>query len=317
MKHSMRKNYTFILLSTSQARIFLFAIILFLAACNSNVKQSGSKNIITDDLGNSFVFDKAPQRIISLAPNLTEMIYSLELQQHLVGNTMYCNYPEEAQKIDKVGDMLTFNFEKIVLLKPDLIFITVEGNTKNTYDKFHELGLKVFVSNPRNYKGIRKTYSDLGKIFAVTEKSGKSLAAWDSTLSSIKALQLGKEKTAMFLVELRPVMIAGINTFINEYLHFCGLKNIASDSKLNYPVFNREEVLKRDPDYIIYPTGGEDTIEMLKQAYPEWKKLKAIKNNNVIFIDRDLYLRPGPRYIEALSDLSNQLRQKEAAAQNL
>ena len=88
MKHSMRKNYTFILLSTSQARIFLFAIILFLAACNSNVKQSGSKNIITDDLGNSFVFDKAPQRIISLAPNLTEMIYSLELQQHLVGNTM-------------------------------------------------------------------------------------------------------------------------------------------------------------------------------------------------------------------------------------
>lgn len=308
----MRHNINF----TFSAKTVFTLFFLFLFACNGNVKQSNNKNTITDDLGNSFVFDKVPQRIISLAPNLTEMFYSLGLEKHLVGNTLYCNYPEAAQKIEKVGDMLTFNFEKIVSLKPDLIFITVEGNTKSTYDKFHELGLKVFVSNPRNYQGIRKTYSDLGKIFSVSGKSEKSLAAWDSTLSSISKNQFAKNKTAMFLVELRPVMLAGMNTFINEYLQFCGLKNIASDSKLNYPIFNREEVLKRDPDYIIYPTGGDDTIEMLKQAYPEWRRLKAIRNNNVIFIDRDLYLRPGPRFIEALADLSNQLRQKEGAVQN-
>ncbi len=297
--------------------MFLFLVLLHLfTACNSNVKQSGSKNTITDDLGNSFIFEKAPQRIISLAPNLTEMFYSLSIEKHLVGNTMYCNYPAEARKIEKVGDMLTFNFEKIVSLKPDLIFITVEGNTKSTYDKFRELGLKVFVSNPRNYEGIRKTYSDLGKIFGITEMTIPALAKWDSTLQSIKNSHSLQTKTAMFLVELRPIMIAGKNTFINEYIQFCGLKNIAADSKLNYPIFNREEILKRDPDYIIYPTGGGDTIDMLKDAYPEWRQLKAIRNNNVIFIDRDLYLRPGPRFIEALTDLSNQLLQKEAEAQH-
>lgn len=297
----------------------VFTILAFsflLISCGNNNKQSAGKNTITDDLGNIFTFEKAPQRIISLAPNLTEMFFSLDLEDHLVGNTMYCNYPSQAQKIEKVGDMLTFNFEKIVLLKPDLIFITVEGNTKSTYDKFHELGLKVFVSNPRNYKGIRKTYSDLGKIFGVTQKTETALAKWDSTLQSITALLKSQSKTAMFLVELRPIMLAGVNTFINEYMQFCGLRNIAEDSKLNYPIFNREEILKRDPDYIIYPTGGGDTIEMLKEAYPEWKQLKAIKNNNVIFIDRDLYLRPGPRFIEALADLSNQLLRKEAEAQH-
>lgn len=297
----------------------VFTMLIFsflLISCGNNNKQSAGKNTVTDDLGNIFTFEKTPQRIISLAPNLTEMFFSLGLERHLVGNTMYCNYPPQAQKIEKVGDMLTFNFEKIVLLKPDLIFITVEGNTKSTYDKFHELGLKVFVSNPRNHKGIRKTYSDLGKIFGVTHKTETALAKWDSTLHSITATQKPQNRTAMFLVELRPIMLAGENTFINEYLQFCRLKNIAADSKLNYPIFNREEILKRDPDYIIYPTGGGDTIEMLKEAYPEWKQLKAIKNNNVIFIDRDLYLRPGPRFIEALADLSNQLLRKEAEVQH-
>ena len=305
---------------TSRIAKHIFTIMIFsflLISCTNNNKQSAGKNTITDDLGNIFTFEKAPQRIISLAPNLTEMFYSLGLENNMVGNTMYCNYPPQAQKIEKVGDMLTFNFEKIVLLKPDLIFITVEGNTKSTYDKFHELGLKVFVSNPRNYKGIRKTYSDLGKIFGVTHKTETALAKWDSTLQSITATQKSQNKTAMFLVELRPIMLAGENTFINEYMQFCGLKNIAADSKLNYPIFNREEILKRDPDYIIYPTGGGDTIEMLKEAYPEWRQLKAIKNNNVIFIDRDLYLRPGPRFIEALADLSNHLLQKEAGVQHL
>lgn len=312
----MRPNYKLLFVFTVLLKAVLIFSLTMFSACNNNVKQPSGKDTITDDLGNSFVFEKVPQRIISLAPNLTEMFYSLELEKHLVGNTLYCNYPEQAQKIDKVGDMLTFNFEKIVSLKPDLIFITVEGNTKSTYDKFHELGLKVFVSNPRNYEGIRKTYSDLGKIFNISSKTEKTFTVWDSTLTSIKTTQYAKNKSAMFLVELRPVMIAGMNTFINEYLEFCGLKNIASDSKLNYPIFNREEVLKRDPDYIIYPTGGGDSVEILKQAYPEWSRLKAIKNNNVIFINRDLYLRPGPRFIEALADLSNQLRQKEEAVQN-
>ena len=91
---------------------------------------------------------KIPRRIITLAPNLTEMIYDLGLENKLVGNTLYCDYPEAAKKIEKVGNLLTVNFEKIVTLKPDLVLITVEGNTKETYDKFHQLGIKIFVSNP-------------------------------------------------------------------------------------------------------------------------------------------------------------------------
>lgn len=284
-------------------------ICLFFVSCTSEKKSGLVNDKIVDDLNNEFVFEKSPQRIISLAPNITEMIFDLGLQNKLVGNTLYCNYPDGAKRIEKVGDMLTFNFEKIVSLKPDLIFITVEGNTKNTYDKFRELGLKIFVSNPRNYSGIRKTYSDIAKIFSVDIKN--KIAGWDSSIASIKTQNKNLNKSAMYVVELRPLMLVGKNTFINEYLQFCGLKNIADDSPVNYPLFNREEILRRDPDYIIYPTDGNDSVEKIKSAYPEWGKLRSIKKGNVIFVNRDLYSRPGPRFIDALKDLFNRIHQKE------
>jgi iron complex transport system substrate-binding protein len=120
----------------------------------------------------------------------------------------------------------------------------------------------------------------------------------------------------MSIVELHPIMIAGKNTFINEYLQICGLKNIAEDSPMNYPTFSREEILKRNPDYIIFPTGGDDNLLTVKNAYPEWAKLNAIKNNHVLFVDRNLYSRPGPRFVEAVTDLFNRLHSEEMPRQN-
>jgi iron complex transport system substrate-binding protein len=288
--------------------LFLSLLSIILLSCNNKEERKNINASIKDDLGNNISFDKIPNRIITLAPNLTEIIYDLGLEKYLVGNTLYCNYPEAARKIEKVGDMLTFEFEKIVTLKPDVVFITVEGNTKQTYDKFLELGIKIFANNPRNYDGIKKTYSDLGRIFKIENFVKSKVAKWDSITTKISASSKNfPQKTAMFVIDLKPVMLAGKNTFINQYLELCGLKNIAEDSPLNYPMYSREEILKRNPDYIIYPTGGNDNISKIKNAYPEWAQLKAIRNNNVIFIDRDLYLRPGSRFAEAVEDLFNRL----------
>ncbi|MHB9040641.1 MAG: ABC transporter substrate-binding protein [Melioribacteraceae bacterium] len=290
-------------------KIFLiFSLVFFLASCSkeNNPIQSGVS--VKDDLGTIHIFNKIPQRTITLAPNLTEMIYDLGLENKLVGNTLYCNYPDAAQKIEKVGNLLTVNFEKIVSLKPDLVFITVEGNTKETYDKFSQLGIEIFVSNPRDFEGIKKTYLDIGKIFRIEDAAKFKIAKWDSIIT--KTAVLSKDfptRSAMFIVDLKPLMIAGGKTFLNEFMATCGLKNIAADSPVNYPMFSREEILKRDPDYIIIPSDGEENISKIKNTYPEWAQLKAIKNNNVIFVNRDLYSRPGPRFAEAVNDLFTRL----------
>jgi iron complex transport system substrate-binding protein len=298
--------------------LYLTVILCLTVSCGKNESRISKGFSVMDDLGNQITFTEHPRRIITLAPNLTETVFELGLDKYLVGNTVYCDYPEAAKKVDKVGDMLTFNYEKIVTLKPDLVFITVEGNTKDTYDKFHELGINIFVSNPRNYEGIKKTFNDFGKIFGIENLVESKIAKWDSIVSNIKALSKKyPEKLVMSVVELRPIMIAGKNTFVNEYLQICGLKNIAGNSPMNYPTFSREEVLKCNPDYIIFPTGGDDNISTVKNAYPEWTRLNAIKNNHVLFVDRNLYSRPGPRFVEAVVDLFNRLHSEESRLTNL
>ena len=292
-------------------KYFLFTLLLIVVSCANHQQEKQKSFTVKDDLGNSISFNTTPQRIITLAPNLTEMIFDLRLENELVGNTRYCDYPEAARQVEKVGDMLTFNFEKIVTLKPDIVFITVEGNTKETYDKFRELGIKIFVSNPRTFTGIKKTYLDLGKIFGVEEKAKRIVAGWDSLVTNISRESKNyPEASAMFLIDTKPVMLAGKNTFINEYLEICRLKNIAADSPLNYPMFSREEILRRNPDYIIYPASNNEDFSSVIKIYPEWKNLKAVKNHHVLFVDRNLFTRPGPRFVQAVGILFNLLHPK-------
>jgi len=294
-----------------KTKLILFtAIILSLAL--TNCKQN-DKNIIipkseiVDDLDSSFSFNSIPQRVITLAPNLTEMIYELGVDSLLIGNTTYCNFPEDAKGKTKVGDLLTVDFEKFVSLKPDLVFITVEGNSKNTYNKLKEYGFKVFVSNPRNFSGIKKTFSDFGNIFQKSELSEKLIAEWDSIVDSIKTDNIAFNSNAMFLISIKPIMLAGGKTFVNEFLSFCGLKNIAATSTVNYPLFSREEILKQNPDFIVHSFMQKDIAIDIKKAYPEWKNLNAIKNDNIISVDPDLFFRPGPRFVIALQDLHKKL----------
>jgi iron complex transport system substrate-binding protein len=299
-----------------------YILLLISAAVVLNCSEKNDSNInskiIKDDLGNSVEISSAPKRIISLAPSLTEMFFDLGLEESLVGNTLYCNYPARAQRIEKIGDLLTFNFEKILQLKPDLIFITVEGNTKETYDKFRELGLKIFVSNPRNYNGIKKTYSDIGKIFGIEEITNRKISTWDSTISLISDLASENEpQTGIFLIELKPIMAAGERTYFNEFLEICGLENSAVGGSGNYPIFNREELLSRDPDYIFYPTSLNANLTETINSYPEWKQLSAVKNNRFFIVDRDLYSRPGPRFVEAIKNLFNLLHPAETETHSI
>ena len=267
------------------------------------VTVTAQNHFITDDLNIQHQFENVPQRIISLAPNITEMIYEINVENKLVGNTKYCYFPEEAKDITKVGDMLTFNYEKIIELEPDLIFITVEGNQKTAYEKLIDLGLKVFVSNPRDFDGIKKTFTDMGKIFNRDAAVEKKISEWDSTYNYIKSsAKKFIPKQVMILVELNPIMVAGKNTFINSYIQNCNMVNFAEDVDINYPVFSREAVVERDPSIIVYPSSGSETITTLTDMYPEWNNLSAVKNKNVFFVDRDLYFRPGPRFINALED---------------
>lgn len=299
-------------MAAKKTLLILFSLILLLLvllSCKENDKRAIiQKTEIVDDLDSAFHFDSVPKRIITLAPNLTEMIYDLGIDSLLIGNTTYCNFPEKAKSITKVGDLLTVDYEKILSLKPDLIFITVEGNSKNTYDKLKEYGFRVFVSNPRSYNGIKKTYSDFGRIFNKEKLVNRKIEEWDLIVDDIKFLSAKPDSsTSMFLISIKPIMLAGGKTFVNEFLNFCGLKNISAGSKVNYPLFSREEILNKNPNFIIHSFMQKNIELDIKIAYPEWENLSAIKNGNIISVDPDLFFRPGPRFVIALQYLHAKL----------
>jgi len=291
-------------------KLFIVSFLLFLSACQiENPKINKEKSqILKDDLGIPFVTDSIPSKVISLAPNLTEIIYLLSEEDKITGVTSYCNFPEEALNKQKVGDMLNINFEKITSLQPDLIFITVEGNDRSAYLKLIKLGHKVFVSNPRDLDGIQKTIRDLASIFHKKLVADQIIVSWNHYLDTLR--QNADNRTGIsgiFLVSTFPVMAAGGKTFINEIFRLSGVANLAKRSELNYPVFSRESILELNPDFIIIPGDGKNEVSELINAYPEWQILNAVKNHAVFFVEPDLYLRPGPRFIDALKDFNRRL----------
>lgn len=290
--------------------LIVFSSFILLYSCGNQTDENAKANddnglTIVDDLNDTLRFEDYPKKIVSLAPNLTEMIYALKSENKLIANTTFCNFPEDAKSKEKIGDLFSIDYEKIIALKPDLILMTVEGNNKGSYEKLNDLNFKAFVSNPRDYEGIINTFSDMGKLTGKTTLADSLISVWNEKFEKIKSESLKRErKKALLLISLNPLISASGKTFINEYLKYCNLANIAEDSPVNYPVFNREEILKRDPEIIIVQQNISKD-DLLTQ-FPEWKNLSAIKNNMIIEIDPDLYFRPGPRFIEALEDLNEQ-----------
>lgn len=260
---------------------------------------------VVDDLNRKIQFSNPPKRIVSLAPSITETLFFLGLGDRIVGVTRYCNYPPEAREKQIIGGVIDPNYELIVSLKPDLIIMTVEGNTKESFERLSGLGFKIFVTNPRNFDGIFKTVLDIGKICAVEERA-KFLV--DSLKSDLERIEKPKNKPKIFvLLSLNPLMTAGKNTFINEIIERAGGVNIGRRSNQNYPIFNREEILRENPDILILTDPNIDREELLRN-FPEWKHLKAINENRIFKIDPDILLRPSPRVVLAVKIISQLIK---------
>ena len=143
------------------------------------------------------------------------------------------------------------------------------------------------------------------RIFDVSEKAEAIVNNWNARIDSVKNThdQI-VSRTVMFLISTNPIYSVGKNTFVHQILTFAGLENITADTDVNYPMLNREEILVRNPSYILlYETNNNDVQEILN-AYPEWNTLSAVINNRVFFINADLFSRPGPRFIDAVENLN-------------
>jgi len=259
---------------------------------------------LTDDLNRAITLTAPAQRVVSLAPSITETLFAIGAGDQIVGVTDYCNYPEPTRAKKRVGGITNPSIEAVVGLNPDLLIVSMEGNVREDFVKLTGLGVPVFVSNPRTLRGIYKSINDLGLLTGRTAEARRLEQSMQSRETAITAsTEMRIQRKVMLVVSLQPLIVVGSGTFLSELLDLASAENIARGSASSYPTYSRETVLAQDPDVIIIMSGLMPDPGELIRLFPEWQRLSAIKHENVFDIDADIVSRPGPRAIDALETL--------------
>ncbi len=232
-------------------------------------------------------------RIVSLSPAMTEVIFSLNAQDCLVGVTTYCDYPEEAKRIAKVGDFSHPSLERIISKRPSLVILNLPEQ-RRIKEELEKLKVKTFVSSPQSMDDIYNEIISLGRIIK-REKEADSIVEFMK--SNLKPTNRNRKRVYVELSP-NPLITIGANSFLNELIEMAGGENIFADLEKDYPVVTQEEVIKRNPEIVIILHPGEITQRI------GWEGVSAMKNKRIYKeLNQDWLLRPGPRLVLGFNEL--------------
>ena len=259
---------------------------------------------VTDDSGEEVVLEKAPERIISVIPSATEIIFALGLGDKVVGVTENDNYPEEVLEIEKVG-AFELNIEKIVSLEPDLVVADVLNG--EAVEQLRNKGVKVLVVGASS---VEETYEDIvlvGKATGTTEKAEGLVQEMKVHQAEIEQIvsEIPEEERKTVWIEIGEELFTAANdTFLNELVTLAGGENIMIDQE-GWPQVSEEEVIEKNPDVILLTYGSyvENAIDKVLER-DSWQDITAIKEKQVYSLDSDMTERTGPRIIEGLESIA-------------
>ncbi len=240
-------------------------------------------------------------RIVSLAPSITEILFTLGLEDLIVGVDEYSNYPEEAKGIERVGTFLIPDIEKIILLKPDYILVhSVEPVDRTYYLK--NLGIKIIEISPKDVDGICKGVKMLGDVFGRKKEADLVVSDIKRRLKAVSG-KIGSNRPKVFVQLFNDPLIT-VSSFIGDVIELAGGDNIAWDVKKDSGIFSYEILIDRDPDVVIIAGFSEE------DNLPD--SISAKKNNRVYGdLDLDMLLRPGPRVIDSIEELNRMFYEKD------
>jgi iron complex transport system substrate-binding protein len=264
---------------------------------------------VTDEVGRTVRVPQPVRRIVSLAPSLTETIYALGLQNLLVGDTEYCDYPPEAQKITKVGDTINPSLEQIAVLHPDLVLVTKGLNRLETVHALDNLGISSYATDPHTVNEIITSSKKLADLLGVPGAGASVAAEMELQLSDLRRRLVSyPAKRVLFVVWHQPLISVGKHTFISDALRLAGAVSIV-DSEQNWPHVSLEEVARLQPDFLVFAASHSDsaspTVELLA-TLPGWSIVDAVNKRRFAVIS-DAVNRPAPRIVSAVEDLARQL----------
>lgn len=276
--------------------------------------QANAAIEVIDDNGDKLRLNSAANRIISLSPNTTEILFHIGAGDQIVGADEYSNYPLAANKIIRVNNHAAANYELIISLKPDLVIAWQSGNGDKIITRLRELGLPVFVVETQSMQEIPSLYRRLGQLSGQSLKASQQAEAFAKKLQRLNQSFASREKVKTFYqIWNDPLMTLNGDHILTDIIELCGGVNIFSDSAALVPYVNMESVLAKDPQVII--SGGANQNDLWNLGiWQQWSGVNAVKNRQVYSIPSDLLQRHSDRILQGAELVCQHLEKARSIA---
>jgi len=244
-----------------------------------------------------------PRRIVSLTPSNTEILFSLGLGDRVVGDTSWCDYPPEAKRKPKVGDV-NISLERVVALRPDLVLAHSTLN-RSVIERLRSLKIRVVSTDPKTFADVMSDLRMMGRVTGTDRQAERLVRSMEDAVSKVrKQGQSGRRQRVLVVIQTSPLWAAGPGTFVDEMIGCTNGDNIAHDARPGFNPFSTESAIARNPDVIVV-TRPEDKAFFEKN--PLWKRTGAVHDGRIAVLDPALLLRPGPRLAQGLHRLAEAL----------
>lgn len=270
---------------------------------------------VRDDAGDTLRLSQPARRIVSLAPHITETLFSAGAGDRIVGAVEYSDHPEAAKKIPRIGGYSRLDLEAIAALSPDLAIGWLSGNSPAHIEKIRALGIPVFLVQPKVIDDVAVNLERFGQLAGTKARAHEAAERFRAQIEALRARFSRRPPVRVFYqVWNQPLMTVGGSQIISDVISLCGGENVFAELTPLAPKVTVEAVLAADPEVIIASGMGEAKPEWLDD-WRKWPQLTAVKRDNLFFIPPDLIQRPTPRLAEGARRLCEQLeaaRQKRA-----
>jgi iron complex transport system substrate-binding protein len=261
---------------------------------------------ITDDSGQQVVIAKLPERIVSISPSNTEILFAIGLGPKVVGVDQFSDFPAEAKQKTQLGSYIKPDIEQIVAAKPDLVLAT-DVHVKEVAPVLREHKLTVVVIDPKNLDQVLDRLILVGRITGQTEQATALARDLQQRVTKITSAVVGAPAPRVF-VEISPQFHSpGANTFVDDLIRRAGGQNIAADAPTQWPQLSQEVIVQKNPDVIILSHDVEGTNPEKVKGRPGWGQISAVTQGRIVAIDPDLTNRPGPRLVDGLEAVARVL----------
>jgi len=279
-----------------------------LSACTpGRTANNGPSREIKDDAGRLVSIPTKVDRIVSLAPNLTEIVFAVGAGNRLVGRTSYCDYPPEAKAIAEVGDTIHPNIEPIIALKPQVVLVSTASQLEAFTQQLQGQNIAVFVTDPHDLEGVFRSIEQIGEIVGEKDRANQLVQKLRERTNAVEQAAKQKPPVRVFYqASGEPLYTAGRDSFVTDLMRRAGAVSVTADVPGAWPKYSNESALAARPEAIILPTGGSmgaanaNVADALRQS-------PAVLNGRVYKINDDHLARPGPRLVDGLEEMARAL----------